>query len=311
MSIADHHISNAECRWPADDCRKPKADIRQPLADRCAKIRMLVIDVDGVLTDGRIIYSEDGVELKAFHVRDGTGLKIWQQQGLGVAIITGRTSRAVQMRAAELGIGKVVQGAADKLSACRRLLDDSGLCFDQVCAIGDELIGTREEGVEVPVLAAVVEGTGVKVQRLAAITAVTDDIPCGDDPFASGYAKGRDARGRFAAGSFVGVAQGQGLRLAAPEHPLIDVSAPVPVPGGAVVVMKLDDDVVAGPVAECDGPGGGLRRLRGGTGARREVFMRPILAVRQGSHDGQGHHQGGPNRSHRDHRYPVPRKRLP
>jgi 3-deoxy-D-manno-octulosonate 8-phosphate phosphatase (KDO 8-P phosphatase) len=100
---------------------------------------MLVIDVDGVLTDGRIIYSDNGVELKAFHVRDGTGLKIWQQQGLSAAIITGRTSRAVQIRAAELGIGTVVQGAADKLSACRRLLDESGLCFEQVCAVGDDL----------------------------------------------------------------------------------------------------------------------------------------------------------------------------
>jgi 3-deoxy-D-manno-octulosonate 8-phosphate phosphatase (KDO 8-P phosphatase) len=139
MSIADSQTLNADCRWPADDRRKPIADSRQPIADRCAKIRMLVIDVDGVLTDGRIVYSEDGVELKAFHVRDGTGLKIWQQQGLGTAIITGRTSRAVQIRAAELGIGTVVQGAGDKLSACRRLLDDSGLCFDQVCAIGDDL----------------------------------------------------------------------------------------------------------------------------------------------------------------------------
>src|ERR1700730_6076073 len=139
MSIADSPTSNADCRWPADDCRKRLAEGRQPLADRCAKIRMLVIDVDGVLTDGRIIYSDDGVEIKAFHVRDGTGLKIWQQQGLGAAIITGRTSRAVEIRAAELGIGTVVQGAADKLSACRRLLDDIDLCFDQVCAIGDDL----------------------------------------------------------------------------------------------------------------------------------------------------------------------------
>jgi 3-deoxy-D-manno-octulosonate 8-phosphate phosphatase (KDO 8-P phosphatase) len=139
MSIARSQTPNAECRWPADDCRKLIADRRQPLADRCAKIRMLVIDVDGVLTDGRVIYSDNGVETKAFHVRDGTGLKIWQQQGLGVAIITGRTSRAVQIRAAELGISTVVQGAADKLSACRRSLDDSGLCFDQVCAIGDDL----------------------------------------------------------------------------------------------------------------------------------------------------------------------------
>jgi 3-deoxy-D-manno-octulosonate 8-phosphate phosphatase (KDO 8-P phosphatase) len=100
---------------------------------------MMIIDVDGVLTDGRIVYSENGVETKAFHVRDGTGLKIWQEQGLRAAIITGRSSRAVEIRAAELGISAVVQGAADKLSACRRLLGESGLGYDQVCAVGDDL----------------------------------------------------------------------------------------------------------------------------------------------------------------------------
>ena len=65
------------------------------LADRCAPIEMLVLDVDGVLTDGGIIYADDGAELKQFHVRDGSGLKIWQYLGKRTAIITGRTSKVV------------------------------------------------------------------------------------------------------------------------------------------------------------------------------------------------------------------------
>jgi hypothetical protein len=106
------------------------------------------------------------------------------------------------------------------------------------------------------VLASIVERTGIKVQRLAAIAAVADHVPGSDDAFASGDAKGGCAGQRLSGLWFVGVAQGQGLRLAASEHALIDVAALVPVPGWTVVVMKLDDDVVARPVTECDGPGG-------------------------------------------------------
>jgi len=85
------------------------------LAERCAGIEMLVLDVDGVLTDGSIIYSDSGPELKKFFVRDGAGLKIWHAQGKRAAIITGRSSRVVEIRAAELDIEPVIQGAADKL----------------------------------------------------------------------------------------------------------------------------------------------------------------------------------------------------
>jgi 3-deoxy-D-manno-octulosonate 8-phosphate phosphatase (KDO 8-P phosphatase) len=109
------------------------------LQDRCAALNLLVLDVDGVLTDGSLVYGEDGVERKAFHVRDGTGLKVWQSAGKRVALLTGRTSRAVAMRAAELGITAVVQGAADKLSAYRRLLAGGGSRPDQVCYLGDDL----------------------------------------------------------------------------------------------------------------------------------------------------------------------------
>src|SRR5690349_22697273 len=87
------------------------------VSERCAAVRLLVLDVDGVLTDGRITYTADGVELKSFHVRDGSGIKFWQKFGGRVAIISGRASKAVDVRAAELGVTTVVQGAADKRAA--------------------------------------------------------------------------------------------------------------------------------------------------------------------------------------------------
>jgi 3-deoxy-D-manno-octulosonate 8-phosphate phosphatase (KDO 8-P phosphatase) len=109
------------------------------LAQRCARIELLILDVDGVLTDGRIIYADNGVELKEFHVRDGSGLALWRRAGRRAAIITGRTSPVVVQRAAELGLAPVVQGAADKLTAFRAVLADVGIAAEQVCAVGDDL----------------------------------------------------------------------------------------------------------------------------------------------------------------------------
>ena len=110
-----------------------------PLAQRCAPITLLVLDVDGVLTDGSIVYAGADVEIKAFHVRDGSGLKIWQQEGKQAALISGRRSPAVVKRAAELGIGTVLEGVTDKLAALGQLLAATGHSPEQVCAIGDDL----------------------------------------------------------------------------------------------------------------------------------------------------------------------------
>ena len=112
---------------------------KQVLTERCADIAMLVLDVDGVLTDGRIVYDDSGKELKFFHVRDGSGLKTWRSLGKRAAIITGRTSRAVEIRAAELQIEPVIQGAPDKLTAYQKLLQAAGLQPQQVCCVGDDL----------------------------------------------------------------------------------------------------------------------------------------------------------------------------
>jgi 3-deoxy-D-manno-octulosonate 8-phosphate phosphatase (KDO 8-P phosphatase) len=109
------------------------------LRDQCQAIEMLVLDVDGVLTAGGIAYSDDGKELKTFHVRDGSGLKIWEYLGKRSAIITGRTSKIVDIRAKEIGVATVIQGAPHKMPAYRQLLKENGLRPDQICFIGDDV----------------------------------------------------------------------------------------------------------------------------------------------------------------------------
>jgi 3-deoxy-D-manno-octulosonate 8-phosphate phosphatase (KDO 8-P phosphatase) len=109
------------------------------LSQRCARIELLLVDVDGVLTDGQIIYSDRGDELKAFHVRDGSGLKFWLSQGKQAGIITGRRSAVVERRAAEMGLGIVVQGAEDKRAALQEVLRKRTLTVAQVCYVGDDL----------------------------------------------------------------------------------------------------------------------------------------------------------------------------
>src|ERR671936_3220540 len=96
------------------------------LQQRCANVALLVLDVDGVLTDGRIVYGTGGLEVKSFDVRDGAGLRRWHLAGKRSAVLTGRSSPVVAARAEELGVGRVVQGAADKLPAYRRGLPEHG-----------------------------------------------------------------------------------------------------------------------------------------------------------------------------------------
>lgn len=106
---------------------------------RAAAIELLILDVDGVLTDGRITLTADGTELKSFHVRDGSAIAAWRALGKRVAIISGRTSQAVTLRAAELGIDPVRQGVADKRAALNGILRGAGRTLEQTCAIGDDL----------------------------------------------------------------------------------------------------------------------------------------------------------------------------
>jgi len=109
------------------------------LQEKAKTIRLLVTDVDGVLTDGRIFYSTEGVESQAFFVRDGFGLRMAQQAGLLTAIITGRVSAAVTYRAKELGITEIHQGALNKLETYEMLLQRYELTDEQVAYVGDDL----------------------------------------------------------------------------------------------------------------------------------------------------------------------------
>lgn len=104
-----------------------------------ARVRLLVLDVDGVLTDGRLLYGNDGEELKAFNIRDGLGIKLLQRSGIAVAIITGRQSAIVQRRASELGIHWVVQGREDKRQALEELCVDLGMTLNDCAYMGDDL----------------------------------------------------------------------------------------------------------------------------------------------------------------------------
>ena len=108
--------------------------------ERARAIRLVVLDVDGVLTDGRIIYTDAGEEIKAFHVRDGHGLRMLQEAGLTVAIITGRRSLAVAHRAQNLGITHVYQGVRDKVAVLRQLQEELALSPAATAVMGDDLV---------------------------------------------------------------------------------------------------------------------------------------------------------------------------
>jgi len=102
-------------------------------------IKLLILDVDGCLSDGKLIYSAEGVESKNFNVKDGLGISTWVKMGLHAAIITGRNSKIVQKRADELGIRHVFQGIKDKDRVLKELVESLGLKFYEVGAIGDDL----------------------------------------------------------------------------------------------------------------------------------------------------------------------------
>ncbi len=109
------------------------------LVQRARKVRLLVLDVDGVLTDGKLYFLADGSEAKAFSTLDGQGIKMLMNSGVNAAIITGRSSTIVERRAANLGIQHVVQGREDKRVALDELLSTLQLSYDQVAYLGDDL----------------------------------------------------------------------------------------------------------------------------------------------------------------------------
>ena len=107
---------------------------------RAEGLKLMIFDVDGVMTDGTLYYSERGEELKAFNIRDGHGIKMLRQNGVEVALITARSSRAVELRAANLGIAHLYQGVEDKRAAYAALLTRLELAAEQSGYMGDDLL---------------------------------------------------------------------------------------------------------------------------------------------------------------------------
>lgn len=137
------------------------------VAAKASKIKLFAMDVDGVLSDGKIIYNADDVETKAFHVHDGVGLVALKEAGIVLAIITGRNSPMVARRAKELGIHHVVQGREDKFTALSALAGELDLSLDECAYMGDDL----------PDLKAIREaGLGISVPNGADIVQKTADV---------------------------------------------------------------------------------------------------------------------------------------
>ena len=109
------------------------------IQDRASRIKLLLMDCDGVLTDGRIWLFDNGEEQKGFHTRDGLGLELWHRAGLRSGIISGRKSSAVERRAQGLGMSFVRQGVTEKVQAFREILDQAGVTSEEVAFIGDDL----------------------------------------------------------------------------------------------------------------------------------------------------------------------------
>ncbi|MGE5946928.1 MAG: KdsC family phosphatase [Betaproteobacteria bacterium] len=107
---------------------------------RAARIRLVAFDIDGVMTDGGLTYTDEGRELKTFNVQDGLGIKLLQRAGIEAAIVTGRNSGVVAARAADLGIAHVYQGVADKGRTVAQLLERLGLHWPDCAFMGDDLI---------------------------------------------------------------------------------------------------------------------------------------------------------------------------
>ena len=130
----------------------------EALAERCRALKLILTDVDGVMTDGTVLLLPDGSEAKAFHVRDGLAIVLAPRAGLKTGILSGRSSRAVAVRAEELGVGLVRQGIADKGSALREILAAEGLEAHEVAYIGDDV-------------------NDLPVMRAVALTAAPADAP--------------------------------------------------------------------------------------------------------------------------------------
>jgi len=147
-----------ECDLREVEARLTKQSLNMKLTDLCRRIELVLSDVDGVLTDGGILFDNQGIEIKKFHIRDGLGIKLWQKAGFKFGVLTARASHIVKVRAAELGIEIVRQGFETKLPAAMEILKSLNLSPEQCCYIGDDLT-------DLPVIRSV--GLGIAVADAA------------------------------------------------------------------------------------------------------------------------------------------------
>lgn len=115
-------------------------DLKPEQLDKIKQLKLLILDVDGVLTDGRLFFDEHGKEYKCFHARDGHGIKLLQQSGVEVAVISGRKSQSVAIRMQNLGVKHVYQGHENKRAAFAELLQNLNLRPEQVAHVGDDVL---------------------------------------------------------------------------------------------------------------------------------------------------------------------------
>jgi 3-deoxy-D-manno-octulosonate 8-phosphate phosphatase (KDO 8-P phosphatase) len=108
--------------------------------EKAQKLKLLILDVDGVLTDGRLFFDNEGTEYKCFHARDGHGIKLLRQTGVDIAVISGRNSNSVALRMKSLGIAHVYQGHENKRNAFAELLEKTGIKPEQAAHVGDDLL---------------------------------------------------------------------------------------------------------------------------------------------------------------------------
>jgi 3-deoxy-D-manno-octulosonate 8-phosphate phosphatase (KDO 8-P phosphatase) len=114
--------------------------MQKDVKEKAKKIKMILMDVDGVMTDGKIIFGNNGVEAKQFDAKDGVGIKIAQRLGIQFGLITGRSSEAVARRAEELAIEEVHQGQKQKIKPYEDILNRHSLKDEEVCFIGDDVV---------------------------------------------------------------------------------------------------------------------------------------------------------------------------
>jgi 3-deoxy-D-manno-octulosonate 8-phosphate phosphatase (KDO 8-P phosphatase) len=115
-------------------------DNMQSIVEKAKKLKLLILDVDGVLTDGKLFFDNDGNEYKSFHAQDGHGIKMLRQTGVEVAVISGRKSKSVALRMKNLGIEYVYQGHENKIAAFNEIIEKIGITPEQAAHVGDDVI---------------------------------------------------------------------------------------------------------------------------------------------------------------------------